>query len=131
MLLEKFGCKSITASDHRSALRAASENTVDLAVIDYHLANGETGEQIALDLRVMSPRLPLIMLTGDSRLPASASDSVDAVLIKGASNATALLDLIERLLPDAELVARRPMLIKNRQDNSDKSGARENPEKAS
>ena len=111
MLLEQFGCVAIKATNHKEALRLATETPVDVAVIDFHLADGETGEEIARDLRVLQPGLPLIMLTGDSRLPQSACDVVDAVLIKGASNPTALLDLIEKLLPDAELRPRRPYLV--------------------
>ena len=111
LLLQQFGCATLTASDHRSALHAATEGTVDLAVIDYHLADGETGEDIARDLRVMHPRLPLIMLTGDSKLPQSTCELVDEVLIKGAGNPRALIDLIQKLLPDAELVPRKEMLF--------------------
>lgn len=103
MMLEQFGCIAVTATDHRSALQLTTETTVDLAVLDYHLARGETGEEIARDLRVMFPRLPLIMLTGDCKLPQSAVESVDAVFIKGISDPRALLDLIRVLLPEAGL----------------------------
>lgn len=111
MMLEQFGCRALTAPDHQSALRAISEEEVDLVVIDYHLANGETGEEVARDVRVMRPQLPLIMLTGDSRLPQSACDCVDEVIIKGASDPRALFDLIQKLLPDAELRPRRTLLV--------------------
>jgi len=104
MMLEQFGCIALTAIDHKSALRAASEKAPDLAVIDYHLANGENGEQLAHDLRVLCPRVLLIMLTGDFKLPPSAADSVDAVLIKGAGGPPALLELIQKLLPGAPLL---------------------------
>jgi CheY-like chemotaxis protein len=104
MMLEQFGCIAVTATDHRSALKAAAEKTPDLAVIDYHLANGENGEQLAHDLRALCPRVPRIMLTGDFKLPPSAADSVDAVLIKGAGGPSALLELIQELLPGAPLL---------------------------
>ena len=104
MMLEQFGCIAVTATDHRSVLKAAAEKTPDLAVIDYHLANGENGEQLAHDLRALCPRVPLIMLTGDFKLPPSAADSVDAVLIKGAGGPSALLELIQELLPGAPLL---------------------------
>jgi CheY-like chemotaxis protein len=111
LMLQQFGCATFSASDHKSALRVVTESDVDVAVIDYHLANGENGEEVAHDIRALHPQLPLIMLTGENHLPASAVSSVDAVLIKGASNPRALLDLIERLIPGAELHARRPMLV--------------------
>ncbi len=46
MLLEQFGCSVVTACDHQGALRAITEGHLDLAIIDYHLAKGETGEQV-------------------------------------------------------------------------------------
>ena len=111
MMLEQFGCRALTASDHRSALQIIAEEAVDLAIIDYHLANGETGEDVARDVRVMRPRLPIIMLTGDSRLPQSACEAVDVVLIKGAANPRTLFELIEKLLPDAALKPRHAMMF--------------------
>jgi CheY-like chemotaxis protein len=110
MLLEQFGYETVLASDHNSALRACMENSIDLAVIDYHLAQGERGDVLAHDIRVMRPKLPLIMLTGDPQLPDSAAENVDAVLVKGQCNPRALLDVIEQLLPGATSV-RRPMSI--------------------
>lgn len=101
MLLEIFGFATIAVCDHHSALRAVTDQRVDLLLIDYHLANGETGEEIARDVRVMRPDLPLIMLTGDSRLPESARQCVDAVLVKGASDPRELRETIHRLLPGA------------------------------
>lgn len=127
MLLEQFGCTALTATDHRSALHLASENEVDLAVIDYHLAAGETGEAIARDIRIVRPRLPMIMLTGDSKLPQSACEAVNEVLIKGASNPTALFDLIQKLLPDAQLRPRRPMLVKEPERHKDEEQSNPKP----
>lgn len=107
MLLEQFGCKAIAVADHQSALRAVSAGQVDLLLIDYHLANGETGEDVARDVRVLRPEIPLVMLTGDPKLPQSAAESVDAVLFKGMMNPGEMLDLIEKLVPNAELRPRR------------------------
>lgn len=111
MLLERFGCEAVIASDHNSALRACMEDRIDLAVIDYHLARGEMGDELAHDIRVMFPKLPLIMLTGDPQLPDSAAKTVDAVLVKGQCNPSALLDVIEQLLPDAMLASRPPVSV--------------------
>jgi two-component system, OmpR family, response regulator len=118
MLLEQFGCVAKTAPDGQSALRIVTSDLIDLIVIDYHLAHGESGEDVARDVRVIRPRLPIIMLTGDTKLPQSACEAVDEVLIKGASNPTALFDLIQKLLPNAELRPRRPVLIEELPDGS-------------
>lgn len=111
MLLQQFGCDTITVTDHSSALRALTENHVDLLLIDYHLAGNATGEEIARDVRALQPDIPLVMLTGDARLPDSAAESVDAILVKGQSNPRDLLETIQRLLPQASLKPMRPMLI--------------------
>lgn len=107
MLLETFGCNTIAVHDHRSALRVLSDQHVDLLLIDHHLADGETGEEIARDVRVMRSDLPLVMLTGDAKLPDSARQIVDAVIVKGASDPRLLLDTIQRLLPGASIRPRR------------------------
>ncbi|HEU5401636.1 MAG TPA: response regulator [Terriglobales bacterium] len=111
MLLEQFGCEVVQVQDHHSTLQQVEEDDIDLIVIDYHLADGESGEEIARDVRVMRPKLPLVMLTGDSKLPDSATECVDAVLIKGASNPRALLELIERLVPGTQLKPRHETII--------------------
>ena len=110
-LLQQFGCETIAVEDHHSALRVINETNVDLVLIDYHLAGESTGEELARDLRVIQPKLPLVMLTGDASLPNSVRECVDAVLIKGASNPRDLLDTIRKLLPDAALKPQPPMLI--------------------
>ncbi len=107
MLLEQFGCEVVQAQDRQSALREVEENGIDLVVIDYHLAEGETGEAIAREVRRMRPEIPLIMLTGDSKLPDSVAHCVDAVLIKGSTNPRDLLDLIENLIPGTQLRPRQ------------------------
>jgi len=111
MLLEQFGCEAIGVEDQQSALRLLSDKDVDVMVIDYHLALGASGEELARDARVMRPGIKLIMLTGDSKLPDSARTCVDAVLIKGVSNPSMLLDLIEELIPGAELRPRRSVFF--------------------
>jgi|GEM_PF-6043717 len=111
LLLQQFGCDTLTAHDHSTAIRAATDNSIDLVLIDYHLANGETGEQVALDIRVLKPIIPLVMLTGDVHLPDHAFECVDAVLTKGLSSPAELFEIIQRLVPDAELRPRRAMLI--------------------
>jgi CheY-like chemotaxis protein len=110
LMLEQFGCKVLTVADSRSCVNALNDS-VDLVVIDYHLAGAMNGEELARGIRKARPQLPLIMLTGDPMIPESARDSVDAVLIKGASNPRDLLDLIEDLVPEATLKPRPPQIL--------------------
>lgn len=111
MLLEQFGCEVVTAEDQHAALKVVTEAQIDLCFIDYHLANGATGEELARDVRMLRPTIPLVMLTGDVRIPGSAYAVVDAVLLKGASNPGDLLETIREFVPDASLRPQRSMLV--------------------
>jgi CheY-like chemotaxis protein len=111
LLLQQFGRETLTATDGTDTVRLVANEPIDLVLIDYHLANGETGEQVARDVRVLKPHLPLVMLTGDVYLPQSACECVDAVVAKGLSSPRELFAIIQRLLPDAKLRPLRPMLI--------------------
>jgi len=111
MMLEQFGCKVVAVNDSSACLTALAENRVDLVLIDYHLAEKANGEDLARQIRNAMPQLPLILLSGDPKIPDSARESVDAVLIKGVSNPRDLLDLIEDLVPDATLLKRPPPLL--------------------
>jgi CheY-like chemotaxis protein len=111
LMLEQFGCKVVAVNDSQSCLHALNENRIDLVLIDYHLAEEATGEDLARQIRKVKPELPLVMLSGDPKIPDSARDSVDAVLIKGAGSPRDLLDLIEKLVPDATLRARPEQVV--------------------
>ena len=102
-LLEQFGCDVVVAYDPDQALRKVAEQDIDLAIVDYHLAWGAQGDDLAKDLRSVRPQMALIMLTGDPALPDEAKATVDAVLIKGVSNPSELLATIQKLLPEANL----------------------------
>ena len=110
-LLEQFGCEVVTVTDSASCLRTVAQETFDLVLLDYHLAEPITGEDVARDINAFLPDLPLVMLTGDSKLPDSATECVDAVLVKGASGPGELLDTIQRLLPERAIKPRHESLI--------------------
>ena len=107
MLLEQFGCEVAAVHDAQACLRAATNERFDLALLDYHLAEPVTGEDLARDLRICAPQMRLVILTGDPKLPETAVKSVDAVLIKGAGGPEGLLQIISDLLPDCTLKPRR------------------------
>lgn len=111
VLLEQFGCDVVTVTDSSACLQAAAREIFDLVLLDYHLSEPVTGEDVARDLRVLLPRVPLIMLTGDPRIPPSACECVDAVLIKGPSGPVELLDTIHRLLPHRPIKPRHHSVL--------------------
>lgn len=99
LLLEEFGCEVATASDSSACLRLVEQESFDLVLLDYRLAEKVTGEDVARYIAVLYPKLPLVMFTGESTLPQSARECVDEVLIKGAGGPRKLLDAIQRLVP--------------------------------
>jgi len=111
LMLEQFGCKVVAVNDSRACVKALSEGPVDLVLIAYHLDEATNGEDLARQIRKERPALPLIMLTGDPKIPDSVRESVDAVLIKGAGSPKDLLDLIQDLVPDATLRTRPDQVV--------------------
>ena len=111
LMLEQFGCAVTAVNDSRSCLNVLQENSVDLVLIDYHLAEKMNGEDLARQIRGLRPELPLVMLTGDPNIPDSVRDSVDAVLIKGSGSPKELFNLIEDLVPSATLRTRSPLIL--------------------
>ena len=98
-LLEQFGYDVATVTDSCACLHLVAQESFDLVLLDYHLAEQVTGEDVARDISVLFPRLPLVMLTGDPLIPHTAWESVDAVVIKGAGGPGELLGALETLLP--------------------------------
>lgn len=108
LMLQQFGCEVVAVTDAPACLDALDQHPIDLILIDYHLSDKMDGEELARTIRTNWPKVALVMLTGDPNVPNSARESVDAVLIKGASSPKDMLDLIEDLVPDAQLRPRQP-----------------------
>jgi CheY-like chemotaxis protein len=110
-LLEQFGCEVVTVTNSSACLHVVVQQHFDLALIDYHLGEEVTGEDVARDIAVLLPGLPLVMLTGDPSIPKSARECVDEVLIKGASGPAELLDTIQQLLPQSRIKPRHHSIL--------------------
>jgi CheY-like chemotaxis protein len=113
-LLEQFGCDVVTVTDSRACLHRVAQESFDLVLLDYHLNEQVTGEDVARDINVLFPLMPLVMLTGDPGIPKSAWECVDEVVIKGVSGPGQLLDTIQRLLPGSRIKPRRESLAPDR-----------------
>jgi CheY-like chemotaxis protein len=105
--LDQFGCEVTMVTDADACLQAATHESFDLALLDYHLGGGMTGGDVAHDLRSRAARMPLVIWTGNPEIPESARQSVDAVLSKGNSSPAELLDVIQKLLPGFALMPPR------------------------
>jgi CheY-like chemotaxis protein len=110
VLLEQFGCDVVAVTDSCTCLHRVAQESFDLVVLDYHLEEQVTGADVARDISVMLPEMPLVMLTGDPGIPRSAWECVDEVLIKGSCGPRQLLETIQRLLPGSRIRPQRESL---------------------
>ena len=62
-ILQRAGCETLAAADGRKALQLVGEQNFNLVYLDLHLP-GMDGIEILKGLRLLQPKLPVIMLTG-------------------------------------------------------------------
>ena len=79
--LETFGYTVLTAPSGGKALELASAHSVDVIVVDYFMPE-INGQEVAVEMRRLSPRAPIIMLSGAVDIPEQALKSVDAFIAK-------------------------------------------------
>ncbi len=99
-ILEEHGYEVLTARSGREGLEKFKNDKVSLAIVDY-LMPEMNGQEVIKHLRKLSPRLPIILLSGyadtlalDRKVP-----EADAVLHKGRPREVKeLLETVERLL---------------------------------
>ncbi len=66
--LELLGCKTVAVvEDVAGALSVIAERSVDAAILDVHLADGETSEPVAAALSARN--IPFLVCTGALPLP--------------------------------------------------------------
>ncbi len=99
-ILEEHGYEVLTAKSGREGLEKFRNEKVDLAVVDY-LMPEMNGQEVIKHLRKISPKLPVILLSGyadtlalDRKVP-----EANTVLHKGRPREVKeLLEAVERLL---------------------------------
>jgi CheY-like chemotaxis protein len=88
--LESFGYTVLIALSGNRALELASIHSVDVVVVDYVMPE-MNGHEVALEMRQLRPKAPIIMLSGAVDVPEQVLKSVDAFVGKG--------ELARELLP--------------------------------
>jgi CheY-like chemotaxis protein len=99
LVLEKAGYKVITACGAEQALEVLSSHRVDLVLSDY-LMPGLSGAQLARQIKMSLPNLPVILYSGVNEVPADAHCS-DLFLSKVAGPAV-LCEKISAILAEAK-----------------------------
>ena len=107
MFLESFGYAAQTARTGEDALSLVRQNDFDAVVLDYRMP-GMSGLELARALRLHSPSLPLIVLSGyASELPGELRELVNGYVAKG-SHPESLLAQLEKVLGGRPRSRREP-----------------------
>jgi CheY-like chemotaxis protein len=79
--LESFGYTILTAPSGDKGLELASMHAVDVVIVDYLMPKMD-GQEVALQMRRLKPRAPIIMLSAAVDVPEQALELVDAFIPK-------------------------------------------------
>src|SRR2546427_792190 len=90
----------ITAGDPVEALSRCRKICFDLALLDYQMPS-LSGSQLALEIKLLMPDVPIVLLSGCAVLPATELTFVDAHFGRG-THLDELVDAI-RLLTNSKL----------------------------
>jgi len=80
--LESCGYTVLTASSGGEGLELASNHSVDIVIVDYTMPE-MNGQEVAIEMRRLRPKAPIIMLSGAVDVPEQALKCVDAFIAKG------------------------------------------------
>jgi len=99
-VLAECGFEIITAGDPVEALSRCRKICFDLALLDYQMPS-LTGSELALEIKLLMPDVPIVLLSGCAVLPATELTFVDAHFGRG----THLDELVDamRLLTNSKL----------------------------
>jgi CheY-like chemotaxis protein len=75
LLLESRGYSVLTATTHAEALSILARHRVDVVIADYYLGE-TTGDELAAEIRLISPNLPVIVYSGASDIPIAWATAV-------------------------------------------------------
>lgn len=79
--LESVGYTVLIAPSGGQGLELASLHPVDVVIVDYSMP-GMNGHEVAIEMRRLKPRAPIIMLSGALDVPGHVLEWVDAFVTK-------------------------------------------------
>jgi PAS domain S-box-containing protein len=89
ILFERQGHRVFTALDGPSGIDLFKTQPIDAVIVDYRMPNMD-GAVVAEKLKELRPAVPIIMLSGENKVPHEAKQTVDAFVTKGESPAVLL-----------------------------------------
>jgi DNA-binding NtrC family response regulator len=105
-VLESAGYQVWQALSAREALRVMQSEDVDLAIVDYYLAD-TNGLALAVDMKRLKPALAIIMLSGFGQLPGEGVGIANSWILKG-SGPLQLLHTVKKIMEEKN----RPRTVK-------------------
>lgn len=95
--LDARGYLALPCSNGNKALNVIARGAVDAVVVDYNMPE-MNGAELAAAIRTRRPRLPILMFSGETDIPAESLALVDKVVLKGESNGfSAIADFLDSL----------------------------------
>jgi CheY-like chemotaxis protein len=79
--LESFGFTVLTALSGGKGLELASVHSVDVVIVDYFMPE-MNGQEVAVEMRRLRPKAPIIMLSAALEVPGQTLKLVDAFVAK-------------------------------------------------
>src|SRR6202035_1244803 len=89
-VLESDGHKVWQALSAVEALRVMQSEEIELAIVDYYLAN-TNGLSLAMELKRLNPALAIVMLSGFGQLPGEGVGIANSWILKGSGPKQLLL----------------------------------------
>jgi CheY-like chemotaxis protein len=108
LLLENYGFHVHTANGGREGLRAFQSWPVDAVVLDYNMPEMDGGE-VAVQLKRLDPRVPVMILSALPWLPDDAPHCIDAFVTKGESTAALASKIADMIAKSAAQMAGAPV----------------------
>jgi CheY-like chemotaxis protein len=96
MLLEENGYRILTATNGSDAVQVFVSHSVDLVILDYHMA-GMNGALAAARMKNSKTGVPVMLVSGDDDVPPSDLEAVDCFLSKSGS-ISSFLEKVDYLL---------------------------------
>jgi len=96
-VLEKAGYRVFTALSGREGIERFRYQPADVVIVDYWMA-GMNGLDVAAQIKAMSPKTPIIMLSGFTTILDEGLGKVDLWLRKGDASPEQLLMAVVHLL---------------------------------
>lgn len=79
--LECFGYTVLTARNGFEGLELASTHPIDVVIVEYIMPE-MNGQEVAVEMRRLRPRAPIILLTAAANVPEHTLNLVDALIAK-------------------------------------------------